>query len=284
MEKILEHIYQEAEQLPDTLGILKVNKQISPLTDTYDVIIVVVSEVESLDISKQYQYGNEKIAVYTVTNQQIKDWILRGTNRKMIGWIHGGQIVYDKNNYLYNIRRELSDFPFYERKIKLGIEFAKLIRRYMIGKSFFETGQYIDTYNHMIHCLHHLARLVVIEKGFHPELTVWSQVKALDPEIFKLYKELVTSDESTEKRLELLFIASDFLIHTRTISGASHLMELLEEQDQWSMNEIKAHPEANYYGIDLELLIEYLVDKDFIEVIEVETTLPGLFERYYRKK
>ncbi|KMR35055.1 hypothetical protein EY05_14905, partial [Staphylococcus aureus] len=72
--------------------------------------------------------------------------------------------------------------------------------------------QYLDAYNHVVHALHHLARLAIIENGFHPEITVWNQVKQIEPEIFKLYEELLTSEESIEKRLELLFLASDFLI------------------------------------------------------------------------
>ena len=82
----------------------------------------------------------------------------------------------------------------------------------MDGKAFFENQHYLDAYNHIVHSLHHLARLAVIENGFHPEITVWNRVtKKLEPEIFKPYDELVNSQETLEKRLELLFLASEFL-------------------------------------------------------------------------
>ncbi len=80
----------------------------------------------------------------------------------------------------------------------------------MDGKLFFDHQQYLDAYNHVIHSLHHLGRLSVIEKGFHPEVTVWNQVKHIEPEIYKLYEELITSEETLDKRLELLFLVSDF--------------------------------------------------------------------------
>ena len=59
--------------------------------------------------------------------------------------------------------------------------------------------------------------VAVIENGLFPEVTVWSQVKKIDPAIYKLYEELIISDEPLEKRLELLFLASEFFIHNRTL-------------------------------------------------------------------
>ena len=36
---------------------------------------------------------------------------------------------------------KLQEFPFDGRKLKMGLEFAKLIRRYMDGKAFFDHNQ-----------------------------------------------------------------------------------------------------------------------------------------------
>ena len=82
----------------------------------------------------------------------------------------------------------------------------------------------MDAYHHVVKSLHHLARLAVIENGLFPEVTVWSQVKKIDPAIYKLYEELIMSEEPLEKRLELLFLASEFFIHNRTADGARHIM------------------------------------------------------------
>src|SRR5690606_40421365 len=68
-----------------------------------------------------------------------------------------------------------------------------------------------------------LARLAIIKNGHFPEITVWNQVKKIEPEIHKLYEELVNSEEGLEKRLELLFLASDVLIHSYIEYGTSHL-------------------------------------------------------------
>ncbi|MCJ7843310.1 nucleotidyltransferase-like protein [Lederbergia sp. NSJ-179] len=288
MEDILRNIYQEQASRENSLGILQIYKKpYNPaITNTFDVILlVIVSDMKKDWITvKHYQFNHTKIALHIVSDQQLKEWLLLGTNRKIVEWVHVGKILFDKNDYLYNLQNELQDFPLYERSIKMGIEFAKLIRSYWMAKVFFETKQYLDAYNHTIHSLHHLARLSIIEKGLHPELTVWNQVKQLEPEIYKLYEELIKSEEPIEKRLKLLFIASEFLIYSRTSSGAKHLLKILSTQSEWNMNEMKSHPELAYYGTNLNILVEYLVEKELIEPIHVDSKTPGLFHIKYKLK
>lgn len=287
MEDILRPIYQERASEENTLGILRIDKinKVTALTDTFDIILLmIVNDNDQAVHIKHYQYENKKAALHIVSMKQLNEWLLLGSNRKIVQWIYEGKILFDRNDYLESLRMELRDFPFYGRKIKIGLEFAKLIRRYLDGKAFFETGQYLDAYNHIVHSLHHLGRLAIIEDGFHPELTVWNQVKQIEPEIYKLYEELVMSEETIEKRLELLFLASEFLIYSRTNTGASHLLEILESRSIWSMDDICTHPEVIPYGVDISIFIEYLIEKDIIEVIEVETKGQEIFHRYYQVK
>ncbi|HEY4552784.1 MAG TPA: nucleotidyltransferase-like protein [Bacillaceae bacterium] len=287
MEDILRPIYQERASQPHTLGILMIEKKHKTitLTDTFDAILLVISkEQEKPVLIKHYQYGDQKAALHIVTEQQLREWLLLGSNRKVVEWLYEGKVLFDRNEYMESLKTELRDFPFYGRKIKIGLEFAKLIRRYLDGRTFFENNHYLDAYNHVVHSLHHLARLAIIENGFHPELTVWNQVKQIEPEIYKLYEELVMSDEDIEKRLELLFLASEFLIYSRTSVGAAHLLEALLEQPVWSFDEITSNPELSHYGVDLEIFLEYLIEKDFVETVEIESKGEGIYHRCYRSK
>lgn len=285
MEDILRPIYQERASQANTLGVLMIKKRQKdiPVTDTFDaILLVLVNEAESSVAIKHYTYHDKKAALYIVTEKQLNDWLLLGSNKKIFDWLYNGKILFDRNEYIQNIKQELMEFPFYGRKLKMGVEFAKLIRRYMNGKAFFENGHYLDAYNHIVHSLHHLARLAVIEQGFHPEVTVWQQVKQIDPEITKLYEELVTSHEPLDKRLELLFLASEFLIHSKMKSGIQHLVDLLAEKEFWSINEMISHEEVHLYSVDLTMLLEYLIDKGIIEVVMKETKGQGVFHRYYK--
>jgi hypothetical protein len=285
MEDILRPLYQERSGQTNTLGIVIIEKRefSSPITDTFDsVMLIVVKDAEQPVKVKHYCFENKKAALYIVSESQLNDWLLLGTNRKVFEWLYSGKIIFDRNDYIHNLKVELREFPFNGRKIKMGIEFSKLIRRFVDGKAFFENRHYLDAYNHIVHSLHHLARLSVIDNGFHPEVTVWHQVKQIEPEIFKLYEELVSSEESIEKRLELLFLASEFLIHSQTQVGADHFIKLLQKKEIWAYDEILNHPELEIYSVDLGVLLEYLIEKNFIEVVKLETKGQGIYHRYYR--
>jgi hypothetical protein len=285
MEDILRPIYQERASQSETLGVLMVEKRqkARPITDLFDIVLLtIVKDAEQPVFVKHYQYNHQKAALFVVTEQQINEWILLGSNRRLIDWLLNGKVLFDRNEYVSQLRTELREFPFQGRKLKMAIEFAKLIRRYMDGKTFYDNNHYLDAFNHVVHSLHHLARLEVIEQGFHPEVTVWNQVRQIGPEIFKLYDELVNSDEPLPKRLELLFLASEFLIHSRTKIGAAHLLDLLKQKEYWTINDLLTHEEVKNYAVDLPVLIEYLIDKHFVEVLQVETKGQGLYHRFYR--
>ncbi|ETI66319.1 nucleotidyltransferase-like protein [Neobacillus vireti] len=284
MEDILRPIYQERASQSNTLGVLLIEKKqkLSHITDSFDVILlVIIKEADQPLFIKHYTYNNKKAAMHVLAETQLQEWLLLGTNRKIFEWIHDAKILFDRNEYVANLKTELREFPFNGRKIKMGVEFAKLIRRYVDGKALFESKQVLDAYNHVVHSLHHLARLAVIENGLHPELTVWQQVKQIEPEIYKLYEELVNSEETLEKRLELLFLASEFMIHSRTNIGTSHLLEVLSGKEYWFFNEMMNEKELIPYSVDLAVLLEYLIEKHLIDVINIETKGHGVFHRGY---
>ncbi|PLR95417.1 nucleotidyltransferase-like protein [Bacillus sp. T33-2] len=284
MEDILRPLYQERASQSNTIGVLIIEKRHNAITatDTFDaVLLIIVKEARQPVFVKHYTYQGKKAAMHIITEKQLNEWLLLGNNKTIFGWLYDGKVIFDRNEYIANLKMELREFPFYGRKIKMGLEFAKLIRRYTDGKAFFDNFHYMDAYNHVVHSLHHLARLALIDNGIHPEVTVWHQVKQIEPEIYKFYQELITSEETLEKRLELLFLASEFLIHSRTRIGITHLIEVLQEKEYWSFNELIEHTELSAYSVDLGLLIEYLIDKGIIEVVNVETKGKGIYHRYY---
>lgn len=285
MKDILRPIYQERASQPNTLGVMMIEKKLKSghTTDTFDVILlIIVKEAEKPLLIKHYTYDDHKAAMHIVSEELLKEWLTLGTNRKIFEWLDNAKVLFDRNEYITNLKTELREFPFNGRKLKMGLEFAKLIRRYVDGKDLFDNKQYLDAYNYVVHSLHHLARLAVIENGLHPELTVWQQVKQIEPEIVKLYEELVNSEEAIEKRLELLFLASEFMIHSRTSVGCAHLLELLSKKEYWTFNEIQTEDELIPYSVDMGVLLEYLIDKGLVDVVSVETKGQGIFHRCYR--
>ncbi|WP_088008149.1 nucleotidyltransferase-like protein [Indiicoccus explosivorum] len=284
MEQVLRPIYQERASQESTLGILLIGKQdeLSPLTDTFDNVLLIITKEQVPSVyTKHYTYEDKKAVLHTITARQLRKWLLLGTNRKVVDWLMHGRIIYDRNEYVSDLRTELRDFPFYGRKIKMGIEFARLIRRYLEGKVFFEERNHLDAYHHVVESLHHLARMAVIKNGLPPEVTIWAQVKQMEPQVYKLYEEMVTSEEPIDKRLELLFLAGEHLIHSRTEDGAMHIREVMAEQELWTIQELHEEEELRNYSSDLEVFIEFLISKKLIATKNMPTKSEAICHRYY---
>lgn len=285
MEALLRPIYQERASDPNTLGILFVEKReaVSPITDTFDsILFILTKEADRPIYTKHYTFNDKKTAMHVITEKQLRKWFLLGTNPKLVDWLINGRVIFDRNEYIEDLKKELEEFPIEGRKIRMGIEFARLTRRYLEGKLFFEQHNFLDAYNHIVDSLHHLARLAVFERGMHPEVMVWKQVKQLDPSIYKLYDELISSKESLEKRLELLFLASEFLIHSRIKEGAQHIIDVLSQKEFWTIQEMHEQEELKNYSVDLEVFIEFLVDKGFILIDKQPTKSSDIKHRYYK--
>lgn len=181
MENLLRPIYQERASQPNTLGVLlyeKLHDQ-SPVTDNFDVILlIVVREAEEDWYVKHYEL-NKTAAMHIVDEQLLNEWIDKSGYRKAIDWLINGKVIFDRNEYMANLKETLHQFPEKNRKLKKAVEFAKLIRAYRECKDLYNSKHYMDANSLMVRSLHYLARVTVLEKGFHPEITVWNQVKKL---------------------------------------------------------------------------------------------------------
>lgn len=285
MEQVLRSIYQERASDPTTLGVLLVEKREEeyPNTDTFDAILLIITADETTPIyTKHYMSDAGNAAMHVISDSQLKKWLVVGSKRKVVEWLFNGTVYFDRNEYVENMKRELIEYPYYGQKIKMGLELSRLVRAYIEGKTFYEKENYLDAYNHVVNSLHHLARLAVIEKGLFPEVKVWNQVKRIDPAIYKLYEELIMSEEPLKQRLELLFLASEFFIYNRTADGAQHILEVMVTQELWEIQELHEHEELKLYSVELEVFIEFLIKKGFIGVVESPSKNSLIYNRMYK--
>ncbi|ASN06857.1 nucleotidyltransferase-like protein [Virgibacillus necropolis] len=285
MEDLLRPIYQERASDLDTLGILLIEKTKpnSPLTDNFDVILlIIVNNTNRPWHVKHYEFDDKTAALHVVSEDLLMQWIDTSTYRRAVEWVIYGKVIFDRNEYISNLKEQLRSFPSSKRDLRKAIEFGKLVKSYSEAKDLYETSHYKDAYSRMIHSLHYLARLAVIEKGFHPEVTVWKQVRQIDPEVYKLHEELIQSNEEIEKRVQLMILAIDFVISTRARYSAKHLLDIMNERGgSWSYSELKAHPLLLPYGLDLTAIVAYLSEKDIIKTERVETKGIGVYQRKY---
>lgn len=286
MENFLRPIYQEHASNPNTLGILLIERtqHDSPITDDFDIILlIVVREYIHNWHVKHYVIEEKTAAMHVVRENVLMDWIDTSGYRRAVEWIIHGRPVFDRNGYMNEMKEELRSFPPEKRNLRKAIDFGKLVKSYSEGKSLYEAGEYKDAHSKILNSLHYLARLSVIEKGFYPEVTVWSQVKQIDLEVYKLYEVYIDNTEDVKKRIELMIIAMDFVVSNRARSAVTHLLDILQTEDQsWSYADIKNLEEVSPYTYDLSAILSYLVEKNIIETVLEKTKGIGVYQRKYR--
>ena len=288
MDLHLRPIYQERASDSNTLGVILVEKidSVSPITDNFDTVLFIITKDNEKPIfTKHYSFDNNKKAVmHTITEKQIQKWLIVGYNKKIVDWLFYGKVLFDRNEYVDTLKKNLKNYPFEGRQVKLGIEFAKMIRRYEESKVSFDARDYFDAYNHMIEVLHHLARQTIIQQGRYPEVTVWNQLKGYNVEVYNLYEKFITSHKEIKERLLEIFDIIKMLIEESVEESAQHLLEVMKQKAHWSVQQLHEDEELNVYSVNLEFFVEFLVEKGYIEIDRIETKSPGVFHRYYTVK
>ncbi|WP_165820911.1 nucleotidyltransferase-like protein [Pueribacillus theae] len=285
METVFSNLYKERIGHPDTLGILIIEEtdQMELIKYSFDVIILII--VENLHPSwlvKHYYIHNKKTGIFTFSDKCINDQLFAASNRHILEWFLSGETKYERDDYVKKIKTRLIEFPVEDREKKIGIEFAKFIVQFSEGKQLFASNQYLDAFHHILKALHHLARIAVLEYGLYPEVTVWDQVKKIKPEIYKLYAELIGSQEPLEKRIELLLLAHSVSLNMNAEIGGRHLLKVMKTKDTfWPISEIMNHPDLKDYGFELFPLIEHLIKMSLIEVKKLQSQNTDIFYFMY---
>ena len=95
------------------------------------------------------------------------------------------------------------------------MEFSLFISKFIQSKEYLAEEHYLDAYSNILESLHHWARIVIIEENHYPELTVWRQVRLINPGVDKLYEELTLSSETLRQRVELVILACEFSVMSK---------------------------------------------------------------------
>lgn len=286
MENLLKPIYQERTNHPGTLGTILIEKQKpdSPLTDNFDVILLIIVTADYTQWQEShYEHNGKTVVMHTVTERLLLKWVDTNGYRKAIEWLMHGKVIFERNQYISQLKEKLKTFPLEKRDMRKAVEFGKLLKSYLDVRDLYSTGQYKDAFTRMVHSLHYLARLAVIEKGYYPEVTLWNQVKKIDPEVNRLYEELVESKEDLSKRVQLMMLAADFAISRRAKSSAKHLLDIMSERNgAWSYEELKHQTSVKPYEFDLSSMLNYLTEKGIVETEKFETEATNVYKRKYQ--
>ncbi|SFL69659.1 Nucleotidyltransferase-like [Paenibacillus sp. 1_12] len=256
----------------------------SAVTDGFDLLLLVISnEVQKTDQQYHYIKDNRRIQERWISPATLDYFILHGEHRNLIFWILKGEILLDHNLYLETLRHRTLEFPMELREHKLLIEFSKFLRRYLQSKEYILEDHSLDAYNNILEALHHWARIVIIEAGFHPEVTVWRQIKGINPGVYKLYEELTMSKETIKQRVQLVLLACEFSVMSKMERCCKRVLDLLSSRaEAWSLQELQMSEVLIDIKLELPLLLNKLVRKQLAkEVIYAMDTDVSLLEIRY---
>ncbi|MDQ0885617.1 hypothetical protein QFZ81_000705 [Paenibacillus sp. V4I9] len=246
-------------------------KQLPSLTDGFDTLLLIVTNDLSLNNhTTNYIRDDSRIQERWVDPSSIEQWIRHGVNRNILHWLLKGEILLDQNTYLEGLRHRILEFPGDLREHKLLVEFSHFLRKYLQSKEYILDEHLLDAYNNILEALHHWARIVIIEDGYHPEITVWRQIRAINPGVYKLYEELTMSKETLKQRVQLVLLACEFSVMSKMERCCEAFIQILRENEQpLSTDELQQHSQLVELRAELPLLLNKLVKKGLIKEVAV---------------
>jgi len=249
--------------------ILENRSTFSPLTDGFDLLLLVLSHSYDLERPLSHYIKREKrIQERWVDAEGIQVWVAAGENRRIIEWILSGTILFDRDGFMTGLRQNLIEFPQSLREQRLLIEFSSFLRTYLQSKEYLKAGHYMDAFTNILEALHHWARIAIIEQGIHPEVTVWEQLRSINVGVYRLYEDLILSPEPIEKRIQLLILASDFFATTKLNLCCRIIFRILQSRTEpWTVQELATHTEVRDLPIDINMILHKLIQKSLIREI-----------------
>lgn len=268
MEPLHRQIIQRMSADGSVTGVLAVKGRpgFDATIDGFDMLLLVVTR-ESLALNYIHHYSKDGFTIQErrISEKALQHWILFGENRNVIEWIMKGDILIDHGGFLATVRKQLLDFPRDMRSSKLLFEFSLFLRRFLQCKEYLAEGRSLDAYTNIMEALFHWARLSIIEQGDHPEVTVWEQVRKINPGIYKLYEELISSHESPEQRVRLVLLACDFNVMSKMAVWCERLIQVLASREEpFSPTELKYHEALQPLHMDITLVLRKLAKRGII--------------------
>lgn len=277
MEHIKAHFADSYRDEPNVVGLAVIENPYpyNPLIDGLDSLVLVVAEGnKARNETEHVQIAGQRVMIRTIDSISLNEWLAGGENRNIIEWLVRGEILVDRDGYLSSVRERLLQFPETMREQKQFTEFTGFLRTYLQAKQDLLDGNLLDAYSHVLTALHHWAHIVLIEEGRHPELTVWKQLKRVHPGIYKLYEELTVSPETLEQRVQLVMLGCEFSIMSKMKTSCALLFKILGSREEpWSIAELQSHSSINVLHVDLSLVLQKLVKREYIREVAVMNEL-----------
>lgn len=192
--------------------------------------------------------------------------IINETDEELISYLKNSRVAVDKDARVTQIQKEIIEFSANLQEQKLFVEFCKFLHAFTQSRRFLNEGYYLDAYTYILSAIKHWAHIVIIESGALPTSRVWDQVYHVNIGVYKLYEELTSSQETVEKRVQLLLLACEFSVLAKLKTCCTYLFRLMRTKKQpWSIHELTSALNEQFMNrIDLTLLLKKLLKRGLV--------------------
>ncbi|MBD8842481.1 nucleotidyltransferase-like protein [Paenibacillus sp. FSL K6-4396] len=237
------------------------------LIQDFELLVLVVHNDDQLKSAVgHYRYGDLRYQMIYASRHELKSSVVTGNHNNLTQCLIEGEIIWEADSALSDLREELSTFGAELREQMLLHEFTSFLRMYVEAKRHIQEGHVVDAYYNVLEALGNWARIVLIEQGIYPDHAVWTHVQNLDRALWKLYQELTVSSETLEQRVELVLLACEFSVMSKMSECSELLLRVLRSRKEpWSMNELVHHPQLRFVREDLPLVIRKLVFRTIVK-------------------
>ncbi len=283
MNALLEELYQNIIVEENVQGIIFIDKEEMKNSeiDYFDFALLIVTKNGENKIN-HYELMNLKAELHFVNEEAFHT--IAYNDDKILNWFIYGKTIFSRGLFIETTVNRLNQAKEKQKQLKITKEFCKVIRYYYDAKKFSHINKLVDAYQSIHQTLVHLGNLSMIEQGLQTSNPTWSEIKMFEPELYKLYHELIFGEEVLKKRVELLLLGINFLIVSKTKVGTSHLLLIMEQKKRWSFEELLIIEEIQHYAQMLKLLLDYLVEQGKVDIIKEAVEGRNIFLRHYSVK
>ncbi|WP_249900730.1 nucleotidyltransferase-like protein [Paenibacillus sp. PK3_47] len=249
----------------------------SALLHDFDMVVLMLHEEEDKERTITHTIaGERRTQAVHVGLAALERALMAGDNNELITTLMAGDVIWDPQGVLGEMRREIIQFQGALKERVLFMEFARFLHMYVKSKRYLDAGCTMDAYNCVLMALYHWARIEVSEAGKFPDPAVWEQVKRMNSSVHKLYEELTVSTETLDQRVELIMLACEFAIMSKMADCCVILLNILgSRKESWSIQELLQHSGLSPLGAELPLVLRKLVSRTLIREITVWAGDPG---------
>lgn len=252
--------------------------------DGIDLLYLIVVNSASMQYDVQQLVFEEKnVLVYRMSQWQLEMRAVQGNFNELLHQVFVyAEIVWDKEQYVRKYRDRLQKHASKTRRYQICVEYSGFLRHYVEAKELLHRQLTLDAYQAVIIALQKWARLVICESSELNDQSLWTHVKQLDPSVYKLYEELITSQEPLEKRIELMLLPIEVNVMSKLKSSTQLLVDVMQTENRpWFLKELLQHPELGKAEIDLQMLLDKMVKRGLLYEVAVLQENGQIVEKGY---